>query len=620
MKLDRALLLSCFTFTLLSACSDTKALLTPSTPLSGKHIQSKDAAATLASGEIPPASLRTVALPPPKPSVKVDVMDFQVSNLDVREALLALAQDAKINIDIHPDIPETLITMTAKSQTLMQILDRIARQVDIRYESHDNVVSVMPDKPFLKTYKIDFINIARSSSSINTTTGAISGSSTTAAANSTTVTTKTVNELMTSLVGNVKAMLIDEDQLHFNEQVDLQNKQNIRARGDGMASGSTQIGAASGKQNNQASDGGQINNQSAGSGASVSGSGNQDIQGQGAVSAKKGDYVRAVNVFANNETGVLVVRATSRQHEKIQEFIDTVMRSAKRQVLIEATIVEVTLNSQYQQGISWSEVFSGPQGWKLSQAGNATFAATAGALAINANPATSVNLLQTFGTVKVLSSPKLTVMNNQTASLKVAKNNVYFTVSATASTTTGGVTTPGTYTTTPNSVSVGLTMSVTPQISDNDSVTLNVRPSISSIVGTVNDPNPILSNPCGVGVTSCNILAVTSTVPIIQTREMESIIKIENGQTAVMGGLIQEAIDKNTSEVPLLGRIPFFGNLFRSRNDTTTKTELVIFLRPVVIKEADVNGDYAQFKSGLPDATFFNTNAADSLSLEKQKP
>jgi general secretion pathway protein D len=69
-----------------------------------------------------------------------------------------------------------------------------------------------------------------------------------------------------------------------------------------------------------------------------------------------------------------------------------------------------------------------------------------------------------------------------------------------------------------------------------------------------------------------------------------------------------------------LGRIPFFGNLFRNRNDTTTKTELVIFLRPVVIKEPDVNGDYAQFKSSLPDATFFNTTAADSMSLEKQKP
>jgi general secretion pathway protein D len=440
--------------------------------------------------------------------------------------------------------------MTAKSQTMLQILERIAKQVDIRYESHGSVVSVMPDKPFLKTYKIDFINIDRTSNSVNTTTAAISGSNTATAENKTTVTTKTVNKLMESLMNNVKAMLIDEDQLHFNEQVDLQNMQNIRARGDGMASGSSQIAAASGKQNNQASDGGQINNRSTGSGTSVSGSGNQDIQGQGEVSAKKGDYVRAVNVFANNETGVLVVRATSRQHEKVQEFIDMVMRAAKRQVLIEATIVEVTLSSQYQQGISWSQVFSGPQGWKLSQAGNATFAATAGALAINANPSTSINLLQTFGTVKVLSSPKLTVMNNQTASLKVAKNSVYFTISATAATTSNGVTTPGTYTTTPNSVSVGLTMSVTPQISDSDSVTLNVRPSISSIVGTVNDPNPILTNPCGTGgtITKCDIPAVTSTVPVIQTREMESIIKIENGQTAVMGGLIQEGIDKTAGK------------------------------------------------------------------------
>jgi general secretion pathway protein D len=614
MKLDRALLLS--SFTLLSACSSTKALITPTLPLSEKHIQSKDAAATLASGEIPQASLRTIALPPPKPSAKVEVMDFQVSNLDVREALLALAQDAKINIDIHPDIRDTRITMTAINQTLMQILNRIAKQVEIRYEFHDGIVSVMPDKAFLKTYKIDFINMARTAKSTDVTSSQITGSTGTGTVGSgntasTTVTSDTKNDLMDSLIKNVGDMLLEEDRLRFNSLKEVASASRVSAQGEGNADVNT--GSSPGKAKQTGSE------PSATGGAS--GSGNQNVQASGGAIAKTAIFEKSVSVFANKETGVLIVRATSRQHEKVQEFIDTVMRSAKRQAMIEATIVEVTLSSQYQQGINWSQVFTGPQGLTLTQAANTNFAITTGAFSINANPATSVNLLQTFGTVKVLSSPKLTVMNNQTASLKVATNNVYFTITTTAATTTNGVTTPGTYSSTPNSVSVGLTMSVTPQISDNDTVTLNVRPSISSIVGLgVNDPNPILANPCGVGVSNCNIAAIKNTIPVIQTREMESIIKIENGQTAVMGGLIREELNKNNSEIPLLGRIPFFGNLFRNRNDTTTKTELVIFLRPVVIKEPDVNGDYAQFKSSLPDATFFNTTAADSMSLEKQKP
>lgn len=306
-----------------------------------------------------------------------------------------------------------------------------------------------------------------------------------------------------------------------------------------------------------------------------------------------------------------------------------VMQSAKRQVLIEATIVEVELSDQYQQGINWSRALLGANGWTLSQAGNTSLAGTAGALTINylnptaslGNIAASVTLLEKFGTVKVLSSPKLTVMNNQTASLKVAKDTVYFTVKADILPATATSPATASYSTNANTVSVGLTMSVTPQISDNDSVTLNVRPSISSIIGVgVQDPNPILSNPCGFGVTGCTIPSIKNIVPEIQTREMESIIKIENGQTAVMGGLIKEEIVKTTSEVPLLGRIPYLGNLFRNRDDKTTKTELVIFLRPVVIKEASIDGDFSEFRSSLPSAEFFNADHTKSESQGKQKP
>ncbi len=90
---------------------------------------------------------------------------------------------------------------------------------------------------------------------------------------------------------------------------------------------------------------------------------------------------------------------------------------------------------------------------------------------------------------------------------------------------------------------------------------------------------------------------------------MESILKIENHQIAVLGGLMEDSINKSTNEVPLLARIPILGNLFQNRDDTTTKTELVIFLRPVVIKSASVDADFSEFRNDLPDQNFFKESA-----------
>jgi MSHA biogenesis protein MshL len=210
----------------------------------------------------------------------------------------------------------------------------------------------------------------------------------------------------------------------------------------------------------------------------------------------------------------------------------------------------------------------------------------------------NISLLESFGKVKVLSSPKLSVMNNQTAMLRVVDNLVYFTIKADTTTTQGVISTV--YTTTPNTVPVGFTMSVTPQINDGDTVLLNLRPSISHLLGYVNDPNPDLAK-----------VGVLSKIPQTQTREMESVLKIENNQIAVMGGLMQDSVNNLSDEVPFLARIPLLGNLFQQRNDKTEKTELVIFLRPVVIKNASVNADFSEFRNNLPDQKFFQESASD---------
>jgi MSHA biogenesis protein MshL len=215
----------------------------------------------------------------------------------------------------------------------------------------------------------------------------------------------------------------------------------------------------------------------------------------------------------------------------------------------------------------------------------------------------TIRLLESFGTVRVLSSPKLSVINNQTAILKVVDNRVYFTVQANQTATQTVVTTA--FTTTPNVVPVGFVMNVTPQISDTDTVLLNVKPSVSRIISFVNDPNPSLASPCGSAPTAAAACQpIVSRIPEVQTREMESMMKVNSGQIAVLGGLIQDSISDTQDRVPLLAEIPLIGGFFTQRNKANVKTELVVFLRPVVVKDPSIDGDYRAFRSSVPDENF----------------
>ncbi len=316
-------------------------------------------------------------------------------------------------------------------------------------------------------------------------------------------------------------------------------------------------------------------------------------------------FREAASVIANPEAGVLVVRATSRQHEKIQEFLDQVMASAKRQVLIEATIAQVQLSNQYQQGIDWSVLRRGgvPILSQISSvAGLPSTPAfpnifTVDARGVSGNLSAVVRLLDSFGTVRVLSSPKISVINNQPAVLRVVRNIVYFTVqpgtTVVASSGGGTVVAPATFTTTPNTVPEGLVMTVIPQISENDVVLLNVRPTITRKLRDVTDPNPALT-------------VVPNLIPEMQTQEMESMIRVNSNQITVMGGLIQDAINDTEDNIPWLDRIPIIGSIFSSRSRNNTKTELVIFLRPVVVKDPSIDGDYRSFRNALPDENFIS--------------
>ena len=585
-SLDAVLLLL-----VLAACTPT----TLSTGPSPGHLQAE--AVARPPGAIPQPVQQSAALPRPRSTGRTETYSVVVKDVKAHDLLFALARDAKINVDIHPGITGT-VTLNAIDQTLPQLLTRIAKQVDMRFEMDGPNLVVMPDSPYLKNYKVDYVNISRdvtsivstntqiSTSALATGSGGVAGTGNTSRIQ---IDNKSKNSFWQSLEKNLKDLLHETDKVFPEGSTETVTELSASQSTTGTGAAPPAPGAAT--RLGQAVQ-------------SLAGSPNPAVlQNTGATIVKRMTFREAAAVIANPEAGVITVRATARQHEKVQEFLDRVMLGAQRQVLIEATIVEVTLSDGYQQGIEWSRLTSGTE-YSVSRpqlTTNVPSAVTPFVIKYrDINPlnlVATVELLRAFGAVKVLSSPKLAVLNNQTATLKVSEDFVYFSVKQ--DTVPGGPNTNATVTTTttPQSVSIGFFMSLTAQISDTGTVTLNVRPSISSIAELKQDPNPALA--------AANI---KNLVPQIRMREIESMMRVESGDIAVLGGLMEDRLDNRLGRLPLLGDIPIVGEVFNNRNNSSGKSELVVLLRPTVIKDASIDGDFSTFRSSLPDRDFFRSD------------
>jgi len=430
--------------------------------------------------------------------------------------------------------------MNAIDQTLPKILDRIEAQAAINYFLEDGTLKVRADKPYLHVYNIDYLNISRASGgnvSISTEIGATSsGAQNTGGggnsgggdnkANSK-IENKSINEFWATLTENIGGILDQE----------------IKPGSGSKAGGSN-------------------------------------------------------NIIVNRESGIIAIRATGKKHKLVKRFIDQVVGSAQRQVLIEATIAEVQLSDNYQAGIDWSLISEtsggvvtkgGVQDLIGGNLGAAPVFQLATSGSISGNPLNiTLKALETFGDVKVLSSPKVMTLNNQTAILKVVDNEVYFNIDVNVvpgSVTSNSLTTVDT---TVQTVPVGIVMAVTPFIDAGDTVTLNIRPTISRIISYVDDPNPLLAE-----------ADVESRIPVIQVREIETMLKVDDSETAIIGGLMQDQINKENTGVPFLSSIPLLGALFSYTEEKYVKSELVIFIRPVVIENASLDGDLADYKKYL---------------------
>ncbi|VWX32851.1 putative Type II secretory pathway component PulD [Limnobacter sp. 130] len=326
-----------------------------------------------------------------------------------------------------------------------------------------------------------------------------------------------------------------------------------------------------------------------------------------AVSTEKRDITttrketRSGRVIANPESGTVSVIAKPSQHRRVVQWLEQIQRRVDRQIVIEAVITEISLNDRYERGIDWNVLRQNGvtaglavQGLNLT---NPAFTFTALRNTSGADTNIALRLLEEFGRTEVLSSPRVVTMNQQAAVLKVIDNRVYFTTDVQTSAPTQNSPAFSTFTTQVQTVPVGFLMTVTPQIADNNAIQLRVRPTLSRIVGFVQDPNPALQQ-----------LNIVSKVPEVQTRELESILRLKSGEMALLGGLRQKENKRLDRGIP--GTPESIDLITQSQTRGESHIELVILLKATVLESATAS----QLEPGQ-ELGELNKALADGLTL-----
>jgi len=298
-------------------------------------------------------------------------------------------------------------------------------------------------------------------------------------------------------------------------------------------------------------------------------------------------------VVVNGQAGLVIIRAYPPELRQVCEYLDSIQRSLSRQVILEAKILEVQLNDQFQAGIDWNlfgQIVSGNNSnWGVGQQSSQTFTNTSFnsdlndfnsffTLQIKGNFGTLIKLLSDQGTVQVLSSPRISTVNNQKAVIKVGTDEFFVTGVSTSNIIVGNSTIPQ------QDVNLtpffsGITLDVTPQISGNENVVLHIHPSIS-LVTNQNKTITLGTTQTITGTQNNNLVLPLAKSTI---RESDNIVRAHNGQIIVIGGLMQNIMNEEVAGIPMLMKIPVIGPLFRRTQQIAQKTELVILLRPLVV-------------------------------------
>jgi general secretion pathway protein D len=542
----------------------------------------------------------------PMPLVSVSVNQ----TVPLRDALFELAEQAEYDIELDPRISGSII-FTAREKPFDTVIKRISEIAGLRYKFEDDSLRVELDSPYHETYKIDYLSYIRSNnSSIRNDVAVVSGGNTNTGSSFEAAATSEADfwgELETNL-GQILGVGPTSGNLRTRSTPQI----TAVAQNPAVAPVVTPATGAEGQPTVEVQA-----PQTTLQVTSLPTDVDEGNAGDPNAPAQKGGG-EGPSYAVNRQGGVVSIYATERQHEKIREYLKELRRSVTAQVLIEAKIMEVSLNDEFAAGIDWNVL--GLLSGELVTGFDAIVGGTNPLVRPSPtpdllNPLTNfrlgyvgndvtavVDMISRFGTVHALASPRLTVLNNQSAVLNVANNQVYFELDIDVTTTDVGTETN--IDSDIRNVPEGVLINVQPSIDlDNRTVSMAVRPTVTRIVEYVDDPSVQF-------VTAANgITGVASRVPVVNVQEMDSVVKMNSGQAIVMGGLMQDRTQGVQNGVPVLSEVPIFGGLFRNQVDEISKTELVVFLKSTIIDGE--NGTIHQ-----TDKDIYNRFSGDRRPLE----
>jgi general secretion pathway protein D len=482
-------------------------------------------------------NIMPIISPPPEPMIGKDkLVSISISDdVPLKEVFIELSRLADIDIEIDPTIKGGVILRT-RNKPFSEVIDRICDLSNLRYNVHKGTLRIENDYPFLVNYNLDFLNIIRTNSGGSTLSTALSGSGS-GGGSTTTLSSKYDNDLWGAIETDIK-------------QIFSQN-----------ATGSSAAAPIS--------------------------SGSVD------------NYITS-----NKQAGLVGVFANNKQHKMIKSYLEKVRDAASAQVLIEAKIVEINLSDAYQSGVNFNMLnsnYTNPGNSAVGSGGSAFGNAVGsitpstllnlssrlnlGSLTLNS----AVELSETFGVTRTLSSPRIHAMNNQQAVLSFVNNHVYFsvTVQNTAGTTTNGSTSAAqlTINSTSHTVPIGIILTLQPSINlDTEEITMNIRPTITTIADKIADPAVLYAiNQAKEAGTNTTGLSDSANVPIVNVKELDSILKIKSGEIMVIGGMMSDSSINSDTGAPFLMSIPLFGNLFKNTSKTNNTVQTVIFIQATIV-------------------------------------
>lgn len=464
-----------------------------------------------------------------KPAKKF--FNVSVHNIEAREFFMGLVMDSNENIVVHPEVSGVL-SLELKNVTLADVINVVAKVYGYDFEKNDVGYIVYPATLHTRTFKIDRLDLLREGRSNTTVTSG------------------------------------QNSQQGSNQQ-----------QGNNNQGVNSQQGYSNQGINNQQ---GNINQQGFNSGqayqmpsSSIRTTTDTDFW------KELDDTLHAIiavdpkaSITINQQSGMVVARAKPMQLHEIENFLNTTQNQIGRQVILEAKIIEVLLDDSHQDGVNWL-VLAQNAATVLTGFGTPN-PATFTAIFTKGDFTAMVELLATQGKTNVLSSPKISTLNNQNAIIKVGRDE-YFVTGVYANTANTVSTLTGTNNTSPptpvlSSFFSGIALNVTPQIDDNENITLYIHPSITR-VENLDKTFTIYGQDYSIPT------------PLNTVRESDSIVKAQNGQVVVLGGLMQETADENKEGITGLASIPYIGHLFRVDKGKTQKSELIILLKASVIND-----------------------------------